>query len=50
MQADGQRQLETNGNRGDEGDPFPGSTENAAFDETSTPNSRSYRAPPPPSP
>ena len=46
MQADGQRQLETNGNRGDEGDPFPGSTGNAAFDETSTPNSRSYAGSP----
>jgi immune inhibitor A len=46
MQADGQRQLETNANRGDEGDPFPGSTGNASFDETTTPNSRSYAGSP----
>jgi immune inhibitor A len=42
MQADGLRQLETNANRGDEGDPFPGSTGNASFTASSTPSSRSY--------
>jgi immune inhibitor A len=42
MQADGLRQLEGNVNRGDGGDPFPGSTGNASFTDTSTPNSKSY--------
>jgi immune inhibitor A len=42
MQADGLRQLEANVNRGDDGDPFPGSTGNASFTESSTPSSRSY--------
>jgi immune inhibitor A len=42
MQADGLRQLEGNANRGDAGDPFPGSTGNASFTGTSTPNSNSY--------
>jgi M6 family metalloprotease-like protein len=45
-QADGQFQLEwCNGyyeNRGDAGDPFPGSYNKQAFDDTTTPNSRNY--------
>ena len=31
VQADGQRHLENNTNRGDAGDPYPGSASNAAF-------------------
>jgi immune inhibitor A len=46
MQADGQRHLETNANRGDEGDAFPGSSGNASFTGASTPNSRSYAGSP----
>jgi immune inhibitor A len=42
MQADGKRDLELNHNRGDSGDPYPGSTNNTAFNATSTPNSKSY--------
>lgn len=42
MQADGKRDLEHNVNRGDGGDPFPGSANNSAFTDTSNPNSRSY--------
>lgn len=43
MQADGLRQLETDRrNRGDGGDPFPGSSDNRAFDGRSTPSSKSY--------
>jgi immune inhibitor A len=42
MQADGRRDLELNRNRGDAGDPFPGSSNNTAFTATSTPNSKSY--------
>jgi immune inhibitor A len=42
MQADGKRDLENNANRGDSGDPFPGSSNNTAFTGTSTPNSKSY--------
>ena len=42
MQADGLRQLEGSGNRGDPGDPFPGSANNTSFTNTSNPNSRSY--------
>jgi immune inhibitor A len=41
-QADGDRDLENNANRGDGGDPFPGSSDNRAFTNTSTPNSKSY--------
>jgi immune inhibitor A len=41
-QADGKRQLELNGNRGDAGDPFPGTSQVTTFTATSTPNSRSY--------
>ena len=41
-QADGNWDLEQNENRGDDGDPFPGSAENHLFDSESTPNSRAY--------
>lgn len=41
-QADGLRQLNTGANRGDFGDPFPGSTFNKKFDYSSVPNSNSY--------
>lgn len=41
-QADGDWDLEQNINSGDNGDPFPGSTVNRTFNNTSTPNSRSY--------
>jgi immune inhibitor A len=46
LQADGQRHLETNANRGDDGDAYPGSSGNASFTGTSTPNSRSYAGSP----
>jgi immune inhibitor A len=42
VQADGQRQLELNVNRGDAGDPYPGTSGNTAFSSTTTPNSKSY--------
>ena len=42
VQADGQRDMELDQNRGDAGDPYPGSTGNTAFTDTSTPNSKSY--------
>ena len=42
MQADGRRDMEHDVNRGDGGDPYPGSTHNSAFHNTSTPNSQSY--------
>lgn len=41
-QADGLRQLEQGLNRGDAGDPYPGTSNNTAFTSTSTPNSKSY--------
>lgn len=41
-QADGLRHLEAGTNRGDAGDPFPGSAGNASFSNGSTPNSKSY--------
>ena len=41
-QADGNWDLEQDENRGDEGDPFPGSTDNQTFDAGSTPSSRAY--------
>ncbi len=41
-QADGARHLENNTNRGDAGDPYPGSSDNRAFTNTSAPNSKSY--------
>lgn len=42
MQADGLKQLESGSNRGDAGDPFPGSTNNIALKATSNPNTLSY--------
>jgi immune inhibitor A len=42
MQADGRRDLELNENRGDAGDPYPGSSGARTFDENSTPSSKSY--------
>jgi len=42
VQADGKRDMELDHNRGDGGDPFPGSALNAAFTPTSNPNSNSY--------
>lgn len=41
-QADGRWDLEKKINFGDSGDPFPGSTNNTAFTDTSIPNSRAY--------
>lgn len=41
-QADGEGDLENASNRGDDGDPYPGSTENRTFNNTSTPDSKSY--------
>lgn len=41
-QADGQGHLESSANRGDAGDSFPGSSDNRAFTNTSTPSSKSY--------
>lgn len=38
-QADGREDLENDTNSGDAGDPFPGSTNNAAFTMTTTPSS-----------
>jgi len=40
-EADGQMHLDSNTNRGDTGDPFPGSSGNTRFNNASTPNSRS---------
>jgi hypothetical protein len=42
MQADGKRDLEHNANRGDAGDPYPGSSNNRTFNAASNPNSKSY--------
>jgi immune inhibitor A len=42
MQADGKRDLENDVNRGDAGDPYPGSANNTAFGNATTPNSQSY--------
>ena len=42
MQADGQRDMERNVNRGDAGDAYPGTTGNKTFNTTSNPNSRSH--------
>ncbi len=41
-QADGLWELERNRNRGDAGDPFPGSRNNRVFNAESNPNSLSY--------
>lgn len=42
MEADGLNELVLKVDRGDAGDPFPGSTVNRTFDYNSTPNSRLY--------
>jgi len=42
IQADGTSDLENNRNRGDAGDPYPGSSGNSSFTDASTPNSKSY--------
>ncbi len=42
VQADGLRQLEKATNRGDVGDPYPGSTANKAFGKNTLPGSLSY--------
>jgi immune inhibitor A len=41
-QADGNFDLNDRLNRGDDGDPWPGSSVNTTFDVNSTPNSRNY--------
>ncbi|MBI3941837.1 MAG: M6 family metalloprotease domain-containing protein [Chloroflexi bacterium] len=41
-QADGLGHLNSKANRGDAGDPYPGSTNNQRFDSTSSPNSNLY--------
>lgn len=41
-QADGNGDLQVGSNRGDKGDPYPGSTGNNEFDNDSTPNSNTY--------
>ena len=42
VQADNKRDLELSHNRGDAGDPYPGSTGNTAFTPSSAPDSHSY--------
>jgi immune inhibitor A len=42
IQADAKKDLEHNLNRGDAGDPYPGTANNTGFNNTSTPNSKSY--------
>lgn len=42
MQADGNKDMELNHNRGDAGDVFPGSTNNRTFNGSSNPSSKSY--------
>ncbi|KAH6642487.1 immune inhibitor A peptidase M6-domain-containing protein [Boeremia exigua] len=43
MQADGLDQLKQNFGRGDDGDAYPGFTDNRKFDRLSNPNSKSYQ-------
>jgi immune inhibitor A len=42
VQADGKRDLELDKNRGDAGDPYPGSANNQTFDASSTPSSKAF--------
>jgi len=42
IQADNKRDMELDHNRGDAGDPYPGSVGNTSFNATSSPNSNSY--------
>jgi hypothetical protein len=44
-QADGQNNLENNFNRGDGGDPYPGSTNNMNFNGLTNPNSNGHDGP-----
>jgi M6 family metalloprotease-like protein len=41
-EADGLTHMDDQVNRGDAGDPFPGSTSKTTFNDTSTPNSKDY--------
>lgn len=41
-QADNQRDLENHVNRGDDGDPYPGSSNNRSLTDVSAPNDHSY--------
>ncbi len=41
-EADGNADLDNSVNRGDAGDPFPGTSNNTVFDNNSTPNSKDY--------
>ncbi len=41
-EADGNNDLDNEVNRGDNGDLFPGSTNNTTFDDNSNPNARNY--------
>lgn len=41
-EADGLANLDNSVNRGDSGDPFPGSGNNTTFDDNSTPSARDY--------
>ncbi len=41
-EADGRADLDNKVNRGDAGDPFPGTANNRAFTDTSTPDSKDY--------
>ncbi|MEV7568403.1 M6 family metalloprotease domain-containing protein [Streptomyces tanashiensis] len=42
VQADNRRNLELNQNRGDDGDPYPGSSGNTSFTASSSPDSTSF--------
>jgi hypothetical protein len=42
IQADGHRDLERAANRGDDGDPFPGSSNVHSLNASTTPNSKLY--------
>jgi immune inhibitor A len=42
LQADGKKDLEAGSNRGDGGDPYPGTANNLILNSASTPSSRSY--------
>lgn len=42
IQADNRKDLEHAANRGDAGDPYPGTTNNSSFTNSSSPNSKSY--------
>jgi immune inhibitor A len=46
VQADNLRDMELDHNRGDAGDPYPGSTGNDRFSGSSSPNSNSYASQP----